>query len=270
MPETKKLFPGMTQRDLEKQKLNDAKAKAAAIAAEQSAAAERNARLIAEEREKILQKNGINMSAYKKSKREAIWGAIFGGTMGVALYMCLSFCVNGFIDEFAGKEDVGGHEWVKSVVNPVVDGKFAPTGTWYRQLAFLLVSLIVTFKTVEVDGRSYREDKAVVDSVDMMLNIKKFGAEYNLNTHQVKRLLKKMPYVIQKMSAEERVYFDMLMKDEINIQNKKAFQAMAVAIMAGHLENHPEDAQSILDVFNEESIPTDLLTKIKYKAGFAR
>ena len=61
--------------------------------------------------------------------------------------------------------------------------------------------------------------------------------------------------MIESMSADKRVYFDMLMSGKIDIKNNKTFMDMAIAIMSGHLQSHPEDAKLILDTFEEKSLP---------------
>ncbi|MBO7509255.1 MAG: hypothetical protein J6T57_03200 [Alphaproteobacteria bacterium] len=261
MPGEKKLFFGVDPETLEKQEQIAAK-KSAADAKRKSD--EEAAKQAATERAEILQKVGVNSAIYKKDRSKAIGGSIFGVGMGIAFWLCLSFFVNGFIDAFKDK-DVGGPEWTKSVVNPFVDGKFAPTATWYRQIAFLLVSLCIAIGTQHAYGSNYYESRKCVRTVDMMLNLEKFGAKYNLNKRQVKKLVKELDFIISHLATEKRIYFDMLMNGEINIKDNKTFMDMAVAIMMGHLESHPEDAQLILDTFEEKSLPDDLLRKCQYK-----
>ena len=255
MQESKKLFFGVSQKDLDKQK-RIADEKAARTAAQEKAETD-NA-----ERTALLQQFGVNLDRYKDEKKQAVKDTVFGCVMGVAFWACLSFFVNGFIDSFQEKE-VGGEAWTKSVVNPFVDGKFAPTATWYRQLAFLIVSLCVAVGTSRTYSKYYREDKARVNAVDMMLGLKEFGRKYKLNSRQVKHLLHTVDFVIKGMSQDNRIYFDMLMNGDINIKNNKVFMDMAVAVMTGHLESHPEDAQLILDTFEEKSLPDVLLYKCK-------
>lgn len=104
----------------------------------------------------------------------------------------------------------------------------------------------------------------------MMLELKEFGRKYKLNSRQVKHLLHTVDFVIKGMSQDNRIYFDMLMNGDINIKNNKVFMDMAVAVMTGHLESHPEDAQLILDTFEEKSLPDVLLYKCKTVQGQAR
>ena len=64
------------------------------------------------------------------------------------------------------------------------------------------------------------------------------------------------------MSADERIYFDMLMNDDINIADKETIKQFATSIMLGHLESHPSDARKILEIFDEYTIPGAVLNKI--------
>lgn len=271
MPETKRLFPGVTQEYLDKQ---DSKLQKQQEKSKRKEERVQKAYDAKKNRAELLQKYGVNAENYAKERREAIKGAVLGGAMGVAFWLCLSFYVNGFIDAFQGK-DAGSQKWVKSVVNPFVDGKFQPTATWYRQLAFLVVSVCVALGVTRAYGygRDYFADKKIVDAGDMMSELKEmelFGKKYNLNTHQVKRLVRVVPYVIQRMSGQERIYFDMLMEGKINIKDNKTFMDMAVAIMMGHLDSHPESAKLILDTFDERSLPDNLLSRCKMYTQYNR
>lgn len=60
-----------------------------------------------------------------------------------------------------------------------------------------------------------------------------------------------MPLSASDKSSDNRVYFDVLIAGDIRIENQKTFMDMAVNIIAGHLQTHPEDAQRIEDVVKE-------------------
>ena len=151
-------------------------------------------------------------------------------------------------------------------------GKFLPRGVWYVNMAFVLIGAILIARKankVRKENKTIREENAANKyynetgrkAVDMMLALKEFGEKYEFSEADVKKIMDVIPSVISKMSKDERVYFDMLMDDKIDIKNDKTFMDMAVAIMAGHLESHPEAAQLILDTFEEKSLPNSLLSK---------
>ena len=93
----------------------------------------------------------------------------------------------------------------------------------------------------------------------MMLELEKFGKEYNLDTEKVRRLVNVCKDVIKRMSKDKRVYFDMLMSGDISVKDNATFQSMAVSVMSGHLQSHPEDLQMVLDVFDERSMPSEIM-----------
>jgi hypothetical protein len=93
----------------------------------------------------------------------------------------------------------------------------------------------------------------------MMLELEKIGKEYNLDTEEVRRLVNVCKDVIKRMSKDKRVYFDMLMSGDISVKDSAIFQSMAVSVMSGHLQSHPEDLQMVLDVFDERSIPSEIM-----------
>jgi len=63
------------------------------------------------------------------------------------------------------------------------------------------------------------------------------------------------------MSADKRVYFDMILDGRINIRKNDTFLKMATHIMQGHLAKHPHDINKIIDVYDWRSVPLDLLTE---------
>lgn len=138
-------------------------------------------------------------------------------------------------------------------VNP--NPKFKANGLW---LANLILSLLffIGFAYVHI------EDKRDLATVDMMVDLEKFGKIYNLNTRQVKQLVKKSSNIIAKMSKENHVYFDMIINGKIDINKDKTFVDMAVAILDGYLRAHPEEEAGILSVFAENKPLTEKLKKV--------
>jgi len=101
------------------------------------------------------------------------------------------------------------------------------------------------------------------DAVDIMLALKEAGVDYNLDSRKVKRAVAIAPMVISNMAAVDREFFEKLMMGDINIKNDNTMRDMAVSIIEGHLQTHPQDAKRVLDVFKEETIPGDLLVRLK-------
>lgn len=138
-------------------------------------------------------------------------------------------------------------------VNP--NPKFKANGLW---LANLILSLFLFIGSAYVNT----ENKRDLATVDMMVDLEKFGKIYNLNTRQVKQLVKKSSNIIAKMSKENHVYFDMIINGKIDINKDKTFVDMAVAILDGYLRAHPEEEAGILSVFAENKPLTEKLKKV--------
>lgn len=158
-------------------------------------------------------------------------------------YYNYTYCENSDCD------DIKVHE------NP----EFKPHVAWCLNVFITLCALIysITFVKMNRYGR---------DAVDMMIDLKKFGEQYNLNTEKVKKLVNIANDIIERMSADERVYFDMLMNDNINIADKDTMKQFATAIMVGHLEKHPSDIEKIMEIFDERTIPKVVLDKMSSKS----
>lgn len=140
-------------------------------------------------------------------------------------------------------------------------GKFAPTIGWISNMLVMLMGLVggaVIARQQKVNADYIRLHN---DTVDMMLDLEEFKGNYNLNTYQVARMINNMSDIIREMSADKRVYFDMILDGRINIRKNDTFLKMATHIMQGHLAKHPNDINKILDVYNWRSVPLDLLTE---------
>ena len=139
--------------------------------------------------------------------------------------------------------------------------KFKVHGLW-------LANMIITLLFFIEFAYANKGIKQEFDTVDMMVDLEKFGKDYNLNAKQVQKLVKASENIITKMSSENRVYFDMIINGKIDITKDKAFVDMAVAIMDGYLRTHPEEEAGILSVFAENKPLTQKLKKalaVKYR-----
>lgn len=170
----------------------------------------------------------------------------FGGALGEAYiptYHAGSFGNQDFYDaNFWTLRDPKGHidsSWINS--------------RWATHMLLIMVELVIL---AGVGKRALKRRK----DVDMIAKIAK---DQGINPSDVKRLSCVADDILQQMAEENRVYFDLLMDDKLGADDKKFVRSMAINIMKGHLESHPEDAKRILNVFNEKSLPSDLLAKCK-------
>lgn len=127
-------------------------------------------------------------------------------------------------------------------------------------LAFMIVTAWILMRSYRKDNRSetarFANENATVDLMLAIKSIKEAGKKVNLNVtdETVKKLIDVCPYIISRMSADERVYFDMLIDGDIESKNEEMFKNFALAVMDGHLRSNPEDLQMVLDAFDEMSI----------------
>ena len=274
----KKLFPGTTHEEIEKQKL----------LAEQ----ERKAKELKEQQQKEAWERAELHSKYVRQDYSLIHELEHGNPMRD--FFRLGLVANGVYLVFGLLEWVGTelhmppYHVIRNAWNPISDGKFiepnddgseggyveydkkrdgkfSPAPIWYINMAALLIAIYAMIGEYASRKKRRKEHdnnlKIDTETVDMMYDLKKLGKQYNLNTAQVEKLVKLAPAVISHMSKDESVYFNMLINGDIEIANNKTFYEMAHAIMRGHLQKHPEDIKTIMDVFAMESIPKDLLQK---------
>ena len=149
---------------------------------------------------------------------------------------------------------------LKDAYWPFVNGKFAPDLDWQ-----LTLGLIITFATFSLAGmvmsakKSHKKDLDTARTqVDIMLEIEKQAQEHNLDATTAKKIVNVAPKIIKNMSADSRVYFDIILDGKISVQDE-GFIAIASAIMAGHLKTHPEDMELVMSTFDKNSIPDKLM-----------
>lgn len=133
------------------------------------------------------------------------------------------------------------------------------------------------FTACVANGRR-KKDKAIRQrvksrhaTIDMMLDIKNekaFGRRVRLNDKSMEKLINMCPEIISNMSADDRVYFDMLLNGDIEIANNETFKNMAISVMQGHLKAHPEDLKKVMSTFDEKSI-VEILSYM-YQRGIRR
>lgn len=78
-------------------------------------------------------------------------------------------------------------------------------------------------------------------TVQLMLKLRIDYPHIVVNEQDLRKALKYVPYIISKMSAADRVYFDVLMNGAIKMDDNKTFHDMAMAIISGYLEKNPKD-----------------------------
>ncbi len=127
-------------------------------------------------------------------------------------------------------------------------------------LSYMLLTACILMRYYRKDKRSetarYVNENATVDLMLAIKSIKDAGKKYNLDItdETAKKLIEVCPHIISRMSADERVYFDMLIEGDIESKNEEMFKNFALAVMDGHLRSNLEDLQMVLDAFDETSI----------------
>ena len=231
------LFPGVSEKDLQKQHKAEQK-RAAALAAAQQKEQEREAAAKAQKEEKKRRSDAyekyIGSSGPKASEN-------FTDSIGAILFLSWVFFMIGLAVTSTSKTD-----------DDLIAGAEISGG-----------SILVALSTAIAYAAHMKKQGRPFSVVDMMLDLEKYGKEYNLNTRKAERLIAVSDDIIQKICADNPFYFDMLIKGDFAIKNPEAYKKMASEIILGHLKSHPSDVQRVLDIFNEKSIPENVLQKIK-------
>jgi len=149
---------------------------------------------------------------------------------------------------------------MKDAYWPMVNGEFSPEYDWY-----LTMAMILTFAAFSLVGivasakKNYKKDiKAAQAQVDIMLEIEKLAQEHHLDATAAKKIVKVAPEIIKHMSADSRVYFDMIMDGKVSADDEN-FMNIAAAVMAGHLQTHPEDMKRVTELLDDKSMTNEIL-----------
>ena len=127
-------------------------------------------------------------------------------------------------------------------------------------LSYMLLTAGLLMRHYRKDKRSetarFANENATVDMMLAIKSIKEAGEKVNLNVtdETAKKLIEICPHIISRMSADDRVYFDMLINGDIESENEEVFKNLALAVMDGHLRSNPQDLQMVLNAFDETSI----------------
>ena len=269
----KKLFPGVTEQDVQKQEmekqeaikvaeakriaLEEAKEKAKQKAAADAAEAKVNAERLEAYKKylKILDRMPTMFNIKQFCKVNALAAAslfMLGNVSWLFVQADPYMDTNGhgFADNPHYKPYKAALHDAYIPINTYEGPGFAPSVAWMINVFLSVCVLVASARLlIDTDGKK---------TVKMMLELEKIGKEYNLDTEEVRRLVNVCKDIIKRMSADKRVYFDMLMSGDISVKDNATFQSMAVSVMSGHLQSHPEDLQMVLDVFDERSIPSEI------------
>ena len=176
--------------------------------------------------------------------------------------------------------------WYKVCIDPAPDRyecTFDPRTSWKTQLLNLILGFVFVFSLLYYIRK--RDRKYARNSVAAMIDIEKMATEHKFDDETKKKLISVAPHILKNMSADNRVYFDMIMDGSVSVNDKKfgetsvqgnilqrfrtfindkKFLKAVVMIMAGHLQSHPEDLQRVKEIFdNEKSMPSDLANVVK-------
>ena len=149
---------------------------------------------------------------------------------------------------------------LKDAYWPMVNGEYAPDFDWYLTMGMIVVFAAFSLAgTVISANKSYKKDlKAAKAQVDIMLEIEKLAQEHHLDATAAKKIVKVAPEIIKHMSKDSRVYFDMIMDGKV-FANDENFMGIAAAVMAGHLQSHPEDAKRMMDMFDDKTMANEIM-----------
>lgn len=257
----KKIFPGVTEQDIKKQEQQEKASEARRVALE-------DAKRAAEEK-----------AAQEKSRKKLhdLYNQVLPLKVKIGMIAALNVCIGGlywFLKDYSDqvrdfKVPLGPalvetyiptysyqYNWTRGGDNrePRGKGEFG-SDINERWMAHMFVLLAEALVLAFIAMNNVKKNK----QIDLMAEIAALSKEQNIDQKYITAMLKVAPSIVQNMSKDSRVYFDMLMEGKFDIEKTPGILNIVTAIMQGHLQSHPEDMEKILAVFDERSIPSEIM-----------
>lgn len=149
---------------------------------------------------------------------------------------------------------------LKDAYMPIVKGKFVPDFDWYFTISMIVTFALFTLSKAAIAANNTRKKdlKNINSQIDIMLEIERMAKERNLDANAAKKILSVAPEIVKHMSADSRLFFDLILDGKIAIDDEK-FIKTAIAIMAGHLQSHPKDMNLIMSALETQPLSNEIL-----------
>ena len=115
---------------------------------------------------------------------------------------------------------------------------------FFFMIFWTIILAVISFREHEKDLQNTYEQ------VYTMFLVEELAGENNLNAETVQKMKNVAPSIIENMSADSRVYFDLVLDGKIPLDDPELMKS-AAAIVRGHLKTHPEDKQLVTSAFGE-------------------
>lgn len=147
-------------------------------------------------------------------------------------------------------------ENAKSYRDSKINNRFKRHMTLVGIEAFILACLVIG---------DLRKRRKVINDVDTMLTVQK-QARYSVSEYMLKEMVKVAPEIVHHMAEDSSVYFEMLMKGDLDCEENPQVLEFAKSVLAGHLAKHPEDLNRVLSVYDESTLPQSLVARYNQNA----
>lgn len=114
--------------------------------------------------------------------------------------------------------------------------------------------------------RAKEHEQAAADAANFMLDWAEMGHDYAINPEMLKNIMSDRfaRDIIAYMAPTEAVWFEMLLDGNVEIADNQDFKNMATTIMARYLDRHPEAFDVIMEKFDRDAIPKELMPGNNY------
>ena len=174
------------------------------------------------------------------------WNILGTSVLGIMASFMFITTYGRSISSYNGKESTKNAIEVKEADKKAQKCREIGSGV---MLLFLASCIFWGCAIMGADKRATKEKKGV----QLMLKMKQEYPNMYIDEEQAREVLKSVPDIISKMSAADRIYFDILASGDLKLADGKLFHDMATAILVGHLKNNTEDSATLMNIFKQNS-----------------
>ena len=117
-------------------------------------------------------------------------------------------------------------------------------------------TIFMLFLCLGYKKRKDKHEQAAADAANFMLDWAEKGSSYAINPKMLKNIMSDRfaRDVISGMSEAESIWFELLLEGNVEIAKTPEFKNMAIAVMRGYLEHHPEAILQILEQYDRDTV----------------
>lgn len=122
-------------------------------------------------------------------------------------------------------------------------------------------TIFMLFLYLGYKKRAGKHEQNAEEAANFMLDWAEMGKDYHIDPEMLKNIMNDefALDIIKYMAPAEAVWFEMLLDGNVEIAETPEFRNMATTIMARYLDRHPEAFPQVLEKYDRDAMPPELM-----------